>query len=58
MFLEEVTTMDERSHTQRACNYNHDFADKESVEAGLEYGMEQWNGKRNGTVNVHKYTRS
>ena len=50
--------MDERSHTQRACNYNHDFADKESVEAGLEYGMEQWNGKRNGTVNVHKYTRS
>ena len=29
-----------------------------SLMAGLEYGMEQWNGKWNGTVNVHSYTRS
>jgi len=24
--------------------------------AGLKYGMEQWNGKWNGTVNVHSYS--
>jgi len=24
-----------------------------SLIAGLEYGMERWNGKRNGTMNVH-----
>ena len=27
-----------------------------SLIAGLEYGMEQWNGKWNGTVNVHNYS--
>ena len=26
-----------------------------SLIAGMEYGMEQWNGKWNGTVNVHSY---
>ena len=24
---------------------------------GMEYGMEWWNGKWNGTVNVHNYTQ-
>ena len=27
-----------------------------SLIAGLEYGMERWNGKWNGTVNVHNYS--
>ena len=27
-----------------------------SLIAGLEYGMEQWNGKWNGMVNVHNYS--
>ena len=27
-----------------------------SLIAGLEYGMEQWNGKWNGMVNVHSYS--
>ena len=26
-----------------------------SLIAGLEYGMERWNGKWNGTVRVHSY---
>ena len=29
-----------------------------SLMAGLEYGMERWNGKWNGTVNGHSYTRT
>ena len=27
-----------------------------SLITGLEYGIEQWNGKWNGTVNVHNYS--
>ena len=27
-----------------------------SLIAGMEYGMERWNGKWNGTVNVHSYS--
>ena len=27
-----------------------------SLIAGLEYGMEWWNGKWNGMVNVHNYS--
>ena len=27
-----------------------------SLIAGLEYGKERWNGKWNGTVNVHNYS--
>jgi len=27
-----------------------------SLIAGLEYGMERWNGKWNGMVNVHNYS--
>ena len=27
-----------------------------SLIAGLENGMERWNGKWNGTVNVHNYS--
>ena len=28
-----------------------------SLIAGLKYGMERWNGKWNGTVNVHSYNQ-
>ena len=27
-----------------------------SLIAGMEYGMERWNGKWKGTVNVHSYS--
>ena len=27
-----------------------------SLIAGMEYGMECWNGKWNGTMNVHSYS--
>ena len=27
-----------------------------SLIAGMEYGMERWNGKWNGTVNVYSYS--
>ena len=27
-----------------------------SLIAGMEYGMERWNGKWNGMVNVHSYS--
>ena len=27
-----------------------------SLTTGLEYGMEQWNGKWNGMINVHSYS--
>ena len=27
-----------------------------SLIAGMEYGMERWNGKWNGTVNIHSYS--
>ena len=29
------------------------FMERASLITGMEYGMERWNGKWNGTVNVH-----
>ena len=32
------------------------FFRRVSLIAGMEYGMEWWNGKWNGTVNIHSYS--